>query len=132
MKEVLDRTKSKHPTKVPDRKDYQKIHQEMQAVTDNMMDAKELAEALENNTEYQGVVALSYARLIQLMKNSLEVEFTKETMLQHAELRGMFRERLRLTKELQGVRRFETIGERIKKRLKGILDGMGKRDPEQE
>ena len=71
----------------------------------NIIECQELAMALGLDEEYGQIAGGSMARFVDLFEKGCQVPLTEENISFHAEIRGRMSERLRLTMELQSVKK---------------------------
>ncbi|MHC4616262.1 MAG: hypothetical protein ACYTEQ_00775 [Planctomycetota bacterium] len=101
----------------PDKDALNRRHIAAGQIAKELEDLQEIAAILNADKRYTRAVAISYARIIKMVERMVE-EVAPNEKLKVAEIFGQIRERLRLTKEIEGVK---VQSEYLKKEEKGIL-----------
>jgi len=104
MKEVLDTRYSRLPQQVAEASDVQSMIAANVSIGEDIKQMDDMEKILTEDVGYMNAARASERRAMQLVEKSLLMPFNKLTMLWHAETRGRIAERLRLTREITGLR----------------------------
>ena len=103
MKREIDLSRSKRAIPVPDEGEIPTLNVKLAKIGQKIAEMEDLERILEDDVPYKRIVFMSETRVYELVNEQLEIPLNEKTMILHAELRGRIGERIRLTKELDGV-----------------------------
>ena len=130
MKKVVDYTKSKRPFFVPDSSDREYMEADLNRIGEDIIQIESIVRNREGDAKYSQLVEESIERANQIARRAMALDPKADADLMY-EIRGQYLERIRLTKELEGVKvALESKKKRrdnLRKKLHKLIEKLGKR-----